>query len=167
MAGYTPDYDDTGSGGDFDLMPKGIYPVQCVKAEERPTKDGNGSYFNLQWEVQGDFQAGRMLFSMITWENKSQKAVDIGRQNLNAICKLNGMGKNGGQVNLPEDLVMAKIWVIVGTDTYNGETKNVIKGYRLEAPQQKPGQSLRTQGASMGAAPAAAGRSLDDDEPPF
>lgn len=163
MASFTPDYDDTGDG--FDVLPTGIYAAVCVGAEEKEStnKPGN-TYFNLQWEIEDKPHKGRFVWSMVTNENSSAKAQDIGRQQLNAICKAAGLGGNGQPINIPEDLVMANVFIKVGHEEYMGEKKARVKAYLWdrEGTQKTNGRNQRVDNGNQ---PPARPRS--DDEPPF
>ncbi len=175
MAEYTPDPENTSGDGEFSPLPPGVYKCYCIQADEKQTKaaqadpSGNtkGSYFNLRWEVLDEQFQGRLVFSMITWENQSDKAQDIGRQQLNSICKAANLGANG-KVNLPEDLVNVEMYLRIGTKTFDGKKDNEVKAYLTEAPAaHTQRQAARAGRTAMGAPPVGVGRSKDDEEPPF
>ena len=76
--------------GNFTPVPAGIYDTSIVSAEPTKTKDGMGLFLNVQLEINEGPQAGRKVFHMITLENASDEAVNIGRQDLAKICLTNG-----------------------------------------------------------------------------
>lgn len=71
---------------DFGVIPPGEYLVQIIESEEKPTKDGGGSYLWLEHEIlDGEFK-GRKLWNNLNLNNANEKTVEIARRQLSAIA---------------------------------------------------------------------------------
>ena len=75
------------TGGSFDPIPAGDYTVTITEASLETTKSGTGKYIKLRMDVTGPTHEGRVLFSNINIQNDSQKAEEIGQQQLGAIMR--------------------------------------------------------------------------------
>lgn len=71
-------------------IPSGQYPVIITKSEEKPTKNGAGSYIEFEMTIQGGEYAGRKLYDRLNINNPNQTAVDIAYATLSAICHVTG-----------------------------------------------------------------------------
>lgn len=74
----------------LEALPSGMYPVVITKSEEKPTRNGNGSYIEFEMTVQGGDFAGRKVFDRLNIKNPNQQAVDIAYSTLSAICHVTG-----------------------------------------------------------------------------
>lgn len=70
----------------LDPLPTGIYPVIITRTEQKPTRAGDGSYIEIEMQVQGGEFANRKVFDRLNIQNKNQVAVDIAYSTLSAIC---------------------------------------------------------------------------------
>lgn len=75
----------------FDVLPAGWYNVRMTASENKPTKDGQGSYLALTLTVMDGPAAGRKIFDRLNLNNKNPKAVEIAYQTLSAICHATGV----------------------------------------------------------------------------
>lgn len=75
----------------FDVLPAGWYNVRITGSENKPTKDGHGSYLALTLTVMDGPAAGRKIFDRLNLNNKNPKAVEIAYQTLSAICHATGV----------------------------------------------------------------------------
>jgi len=87
--------DNLGDVDSFDPLPAGRYNVIGSAALVKPTKDGTGRMLNITWTVtDGDYK-GRKLFDRLNVVNKSEKAQQIGRNQLGNRLKAVGLeGEN-------------------------------------------------------------------------
>ncbi len=138
----------------LEALPSGTYDVMITASEQKPTKDGQGSYIQLEMTVQGqpgpNSMAGRKVFDRLNTNNKSQQAVDIAYATLSAICHVTGRYQIQDTAQLhgiPFKAVVAK----VARDDKPGEYSNEVKGYK-DAQGNDPGKSAGG-GASQGGAP--------------
>lgn len=111
---------------DFEAVPAGKYIAVVTASEMKPTKNGNGSYLELTFQIiEGEFK-NRLLWARLNLDNPSQMAVKIARSELSALCRSVGVmePKDSCELhNLP--LVIS---VRQKTDA-DGEVRNEIKGY--------------------------------------
>lgn len=112
----------------FDPIPAGEYLCIITSSEEKPTKSGNGSYLELEFEViDGPFK-GRKLCDRLNLANPSELAVKIARATLSAICRAVGVMEPKDSCELHDLPLFVKVRLEKRADT--DESSNVIKGYR-------------------------------------
>ncbi len=75
---------------DFTPVPGGRYRIMTTASDMKPTKDGNGNYLQLEYDIQAGEHAGRKLFERLNLDNQNQTAVDIAYRTLGEICKAVG-----------------------------------------------------------------------------
>lgn len=75
----------------FDTLPAGWYNVRMTASENKPTKDGQGSYLALTLTVMDGPAVGRKIFDRLNLNNKNPKAVEIAYQTLSSICHATGI----------------------------------------------------------------------------
>ena len=114
--------------GDFAPVPAGDYEVIIEKVELKATKDQTGEYLNFQFRIVSENYNNRVLFAIVNVRNKSEKAESIGRQQLRQIMEYVNI-KELNSENL-EAFITKFIKVTVKIEEYNGEQKNVIKGFK-------------------------------------
>jgi hypothetical protein len=75
----------------FDVLPAGEYDAIIVASERKATKNGNGSYLKLEFQVvSGQFQ-NRKIWENLNIDNPSPKAKQIALGTLSAICRAVGV----------------------------------------------------------------------------
>ena len=75
----------------FDPLPAGKYKVAIAASQMKPTKNKNGSYLELEFTVlEGDYK-DRKVWARLNLSNPSEKAVQIARAQLSAICRAVGV----------------------------------------------------------------------------
>lgn len=75
----------------FDPIPAGDYVAMIVDSEMKPTKNGQGEYLQLVFEVCDGDHTGRKIFARLNLNNPNQTAVDIAQRELSAICHAVGV----------------------------------------------------------------------------
>jgi hypothetical protein len=123
----------------YDLLPAGWTTARVRDAIVHTTKTGNSDVLDIQWEIVGPANAGRVTFgTIILKHDTSDKAEEIGLKNLNALLEANNLIKisvpdydRGKQLRVPE-LVgkICDIKISVKPAEGKWEAKNEIKGYR-------------------------------------
>ena len=68
----------------YDLIPEGWYSATISKAELGQTKSGTGTKIDMRYDITGPTHEGRIVFGSVNIRNQSQKAEEIGRQQLGA-----------------------------------------------------------------------------------
>ena len=91
----------------YDLIPEGWYNVSITKADLSQTKSGTGTKIDMRYDITGPSHEGRVVFGSINIRNQSQKAEEIGRQQLGEIMRAIGLAKVedtdqliGGQIQI-------------------------------------------------------------------
>ena len=150
MGGNLSGFDaNTVEPASFDVLPAGEYTVAIMGSSMKPTKNGDGRYLELEMQVlNGEFQ-NRKLFDRLNLMNPNQKAVDIAKGQLSAICRAVGILTPNDSSDLHNKPLVVK--VKVRKDEEHGE-QNEVKAYkpRLAGP-------AAPQGGIPGAAPLAPG----------
>jgi len=120
----------------YDLIPEGWYSATITKADLSPTKSGTGEKIDMRYDITGPSHEGRVVFGNLNIRNQSQKAEEIGRQQLGEIMRAIGLPKVddtdqliGGQLD-----IKIKIRKPTENDKANGygDDRNEIGGWRAK-----------------------------------
>lgn len=74
--------------GEFTPIPAGVYTAQIVKSEMKPTKNGNGSYLQLTFQILDGDHVNRQLWLRLNLQNQNQQTVEIAEKVLATICDI-------------------------------------------------------------------------------
>jgi hypothetical protein len=74
----------------FEPLPAGQYLCTGVDAEVKDTKAGTGKYISLQMKVMQGEHEGRVLFATFNIHSQSEKAQQIGREQLKGFMQAAG-----------------------------------------------------------------------------
>lgn len=77
--------------GEFMAIPAGDYNVTISEATLQDTKAGTGQYIKLRMDITGPTHEGRVLFSNLNIRNQSEKAEQIGLQQLGDVIRAIGL----------------------------------------------------------------------------
>jgi len=80
-----------GNDGEFTAIPAGDYQVEITEASLQDTKSGTGQYIKLRMDIIGPEYQGRVLFSNLNIRNQSEKAEQIGLQQLGDVIRAIGV----------------------------------------------------------------------------
>ncbi len=80
--GFSPAEVDVNAQTSFDPLPAGDYCLKAVEADEKTTKSGDGQYIKVKFEVVKGEYAGRLVWMNFNIVNPSEKAQNIGRQQI-------------------------------------------------------------------------------------
>ena len=117
----------------FDPVPAGKYKAAITESQMKPTKNKRGSYLELEFTIlEGDCK-GRKVWARLNLENQNEKAVQMARGHLSAICRAVG-------VMTPQDSVQLHnipliITVKCKKDPATEEITNEVK--KFEAVKQQ------------------------------
>ena len=144
-------------GGNFDPLPAGWYTAHIVSAEVLPTKEKNGSYIKIRYDITGPSHQGRAVFAKLHIKNASPKAEEIGRQDLGNLMRAIGLAR----VTDTDQLIGAnlEIKLAISKPQEGYEPSNEVKGYKAisggipHQPASKPDGGTSQQPASSRAAP--------------
>jgi hypothetical protein len=118
----------------YDLIPDGWYTASITKADLGQTKSGTGTKIDMRYDITGPTQQGRVVFASVNIRNQSQKAEEIGRQQLGEIMRAIGLAKVedtdqliGGQLQ-----IKIKIRKASDNDKANGyhDDRNEVGGWK-------------------------------------
>lgn len=146
----TNDYDP--SDRDFEVMPKGEYTLKGVEAEDKETKNGDGTYIAATFEVVKGEYAGRKIWQNFNVTNPNEKAEKIGREQITGWARACGKPNAQDTDELLERPFQCKLGIEKGTGGYSD--KNKIDSFLI------PGQE------SKASKPADKPKSKFDDEAP-
>lgn len=141
----------------FEPVPAGDYKCVIVESEMKPTKAEDGKYLELKLQiVDGEF-ANRNLWDRLNLVNENEKAVEIAKRTLSAVCRAVGKMTPRQSEELHNVPMLVKVGVEKRQD--NGELSNRVKGYKAvngsnggphlsqAVPTTKPSQPADTKKA--------------------
>jgi hypothetical protein len=111
----------------FDLLPDGEYDAIIVASEIKKTTAGTGSYLSLELQVLNGKYQNRKIWDNLNILNPSEKAQQIARGTLSAICRAVNVltPKDTAELHNKPLRISVKIEKSTG---YND--KNVVKAYK-------------------------------------
>lgn len=134
---------------DFSPIPAGDYLAILSESEVKATKDGQGHYLKLTFEIlEGEYK-GRKLWSQLNLHNKNATAVKIAQSELSSICRAVKVMQPKDSCELHNLPLLIKVKLKKREDT--GEMQNEIKGYESKGKQSAPPVNKST--ADAGKAP--------------
>lgn len=156
---FSFDANDVGSTTDDKLKP-GVFAFVCKQAELKPTRAGDGSYVNACFEVSDGPCKGKRVYNRFTYQNKSEKATEIGRKQLAQYCLAIGKQKIS-------DICQLEGVPFIGTlsqrtEVYNGESRNVFEIVKFEAINEEDKKRIE-----LILAAEKASNEVSDDNAPF
>lgn len=123
---------------EYEPLPEGEYILKALEAEEKETSRGDGSYIKVKFEVVKGDHAGRLLWQNFNINNPSEKAQQIGRQQLVAWATACGKPDADDTDKLLEKPFKASVIIEPGKNGY--KDSNRIKAFLFdqeEAPARK------------------------------
>ena len=135
--GYTVSTQDLpeDQGGDFSPIPAGDYQVRIVETSLETTKSGTGQYIKLRMDVTGPSHEGRVLWANLNIKNDSQKAEEIGRQQLGAVMRAVGLDSLQDTDQLAGGAMTVKV-TIRKSEQYGDQ--NEVKSFKAVTGSQPP-----------------------------
>ena len=121
----------------FDPVPAGKYLAVMTASEMKPTKNGNGSFLELQFQVIEGEHANRNVWARLNLDNPNPQAVQIARGQLSALCRAVGVLTPKDSCELHNLPLVIDVRCKKRQDT--DEMANEIKGFlKKEAPAPAP-----------------------------
>jgi len=122
----------------FEPIPAGSYLCAMTSSEMKTTKKGDGQFLKCEFQVlEGEFQ-NRKLWAYLNIVNPSEVAQNIGRSQMNAICKAVNVLAPSDSCEL-HDIPML---VVVGLEKDNkDEMRNVCKDFKPKTQVQQSAPS--------------------------
>jgi hypothetical protein len=129
-------------------IPAGDYVVQVVASEMKYTKDGNGQYLELDFQIMEGDQQGRSHIERLNLHNSNQTTVDIAQRTLSSIC--HAIGKM--TVNDSEELHFQPMIASVRVSPRKNEPTKLENKVNYKALEERPA-APRPQAPARPAAP--------------
>ena len=144
LAGYNFNAESIEPNTSYEPIPAGWYTAIISSSEMKATRDGYGEYLSLTLQViEGQYE-NRLVFARLNLKNANDKAVDIARKDLAAICRAVGVMSPQASEELHDIPLMIKVKVRPASGEY--EASNDIGGYKA------------VEGANLTPAPKAASK---------
>lgn len=137
--------------GSFYPLPAGEYSVTVSDATLHDTKSGTGTYIKMKLTITGPTHEGRVLFSNLNIKNDSQKAEEIGRQQLGSVMRAIGLPSLSDTDQLIGGQMVVKV-SIRQSEQYGQQ--NEVKAYKSIGVGAAPKPAM----ATAAALPAASGK---------
>jgi hypothetical protein len=123
---------------EFQPLPAGWYLVTIHSAEVKQTKAGNGEFIKVRYNLVGGENASRVVFGNLNTKNSSEKAQEIGRQQLGELMRAIGLPTIQDTDQLVGGTLEIKLSV---RDDPQWGVSNEVKGFRASnhsAPAPAP-----------------------------
>jgi len=134
-----------------DPVPAGDYVLKCLEAEEKQTRSG-GTMIKAKFEVVGGDYDGKWIWENYNIVNASEKAQNIGRQQLVSWATACGKPDADDTDKLIDRKFTATVGIEMGTGGYSDSNK--IKSYLMPEAAEKPAKAP-AKAAARAAKPAA------------
>ena len=112
---------------EFAPLPAGWYLATVHSAEVKQTKAGNGQFIKLRYDIVGGEHANRVVFGNLNTKNASEKAQEIGRQQLGELMRAIGLPTIQDTDQLVGGTLEIKLSV---RDDPQWGVSNEVKGFR-------------------------------------
>ena len=144
LSSYNFNAEEIEPSSSFDPIPAGWYTAIISNSEMKATRDGYGEFLSLTLQIiEGQYE-NRLVFARLNLKNANDKAVDIARKDLAAICRAVGVMSPQASEQLHDIPLMIKVKVRPASGDY--EASNDIGGYKA------------VEGANLTPAPKAASK---------
>ena len=121
----------------FDIIPPGKYPMIFTASEEKKTKAGTGSFYQLTAQIIDGPLKGRLIWIRLNLNNPNAKAVEIAQLELGEICRAVGFS---GQLENTSELhnkpFVGDVKIKAASGGY--DASNEIKGFSSTNGQRPP-----------------------------
>ena len=113
---------------DFEVLPAGDYIGIAINSAFEDTKNKDGEFLKIEFEiVEGEYR-GRRLFDRLNLKNKNETAVKIAQATLSSICRAIGVLRPKDSSELHNKTLRLKVEVEERKDK-PGSFSNRIKNY--------------------------------------
>jgi len=127
----------------YEPIPAGWYTAIISSSEMKATRDGYGEYLSLTLQIIEGQHENRLVFARLNLKNANDKAVDIARKDLAAICRAVGVMSPQASEQLHDIPLMIKVKVRPASGEY--EASNDMGGYKaVEGANLTPAPKTQT-----------------------
>lgn len=138
---------------DFTPLPSGEYRAQIVDSDLKPTKNNDGHYAELVFEVQDPEFKGRKVWARLNLDNKNPKAVEIAQRDLSAICHAVGKLKIADTFELHNKPLIIRVDLVKADGIKQKSDGNEIRAYKALGPSATPAATTAAPVAQTTSAP--------------
>jgi hypothetical protein len=143
MANLNFNANEVAPSSSFDPLPAGKYLAAITASEMKPTKDGGGSYLNVELTVIDGPYKERKVWDRLCLKHANPQTVKIAQGNLSALCHAVGVMQPRDSVELHNIPLVVTVKLKKREDT--GELANEVKGYAAkDTAIGKPQQAAPT-----------------------
>ncbi len=143
LSAYNFNAEEVEPSSSFDPIPAGWYQAIISNSEMKATRDGYGEYLSLTLQIIEGQHENRLVFARLNLKNANDKAVDIARKDLAAICRAVGVMSPQASEQLHDIPLMIKVKVRPASGEY--EASNDIGGYKaVEGANLTPAPKTQT-----------------------
>jgi len=143
LSAYNFNAEEVEPSSSFDPIPAGWYQAIINASEMKATRDGYGEYLSLTLQIIDGQYENRLVFARLNLKNANDKAVDIARKDLAAICRAVGVMSPQASEELHDIPLMIKVKVRPASGEY--EASNDIGGYKaVEGANLTPAPKTQT-----------------------
>jgi len=136
MAALNFNANDVADRPSRDPLPAGEYKVVVEASQEKATKAGDGSYFEVTLVITDGEHEGRKLWHRMNLNNKSEDAVANAKVEMRQLCNAAGHPSITDTDQLHDIEVIAI--VSLKADRQSGEMRNEVKGYKAVGSSSSP-----------------------------
>jgi len=127
----------------FDPLPAGKYLAAVTGTEMKATKDGRGSYLNVELTILDGPHKDRKVWDRLCLNHPNAQTVKIAQGNLSALCRAVGVMEPRDSVDLHNIPLVVTVKLKKREDT--GELTNEVRGYaKKDTAAGKPQQAAPT-----------------------
>jgi uncharacterized protein DUF669 len=120
---------------DFAPIPAGEYLARIVESDMKPTKNNDGQYLELVYEIMDGEYAKRRLWARLNLENKNDQTVEIANRQMASIRDATGVSQPRDSQELHNKPHIVRVeFTPAGTTQKNGyvtqKDQNEIRGWK-------------------------------------
>ncbi|WP_163842489.1 DUF669 domain-containing protein [Pseudoxanthomonas sacheonensis] len=120
---------------DFAPIPAGEYLARIVESDMKPTKNNDGQYLELVYEIMDGEYAKRRLWARLNLENKNDQTVEIANRQMASIREATGVAQPRDSQELHNKPHVVRVdFIPAGTTQKNGyvtqKDQNEIRGWK-------------------------------------
>lgn len=135
---------DVGATGEQARLQNGEYIAICESADVRQTRAGNGQYLNCKFVVADGPCKGKVVWQMFNFENPSEVAQRIGREQLSRLCKAVGF-KDGDKLTSTDMIVGKPLRVTVEQKQRKDNGDNYFEIVKFDAVDKATFDRLKAE----------------------
>jgi len=161
MANLTGTYDPNAEASqDFGAIPAGEYLAVITDSDMKPTKNNDGHYLELAYEITAGDLKGRKLWTRLNLDNQNVQTVEIANKQFRSIRDATGVANPKDSVQLHNKPHLIRVdFLPAGSTDRRGQVRtkdqNEIKGWRAPegATETTAAPAATTTSAPAGKAP--------------